>query len=68
MLATLGGGCDAPVGALARLLPDGRLHIEGMLASADGRVVLRRAEVGPVSEAAKLGAALAAAFPEMKKP
>ena len=39
-LAELGGGCDAPVGALARTGPDG-VTIDALLASLDGRVVLR---------------------------
>jgi hydroxymethylbilane synthase len=65
MLARLGGGCDMPVGALARVSPDGGLRIEGLVASADGRVVLRRVQTGPASEAAALGAQLAAAFPEV---
>jgi hydroxymethylbilane synthase len=39
-LARLGGGCDQPVGALAWAI-EGRCMIEGLLASADGRVVHR---------------------------
>ncbi len=39
-LAELGGGCDAPVGALARSGPDG-VTIDALLASLDGRIVLR---------------------------
>lgn len=39
-LARLGGGCDLPVGAYARLDGD-EVVVEGMLASADGRVMLR---------------------------
>jgi hydroxymethylbilane synthase len=45
-LARLGGGCDLPVGALATELASGELVIEGMLASADGRRVLRSRLVG----------------------
>ncbi len=44
-LATLGGGCDAPVGALARL-SDGGVAIDGLVASRDGRTVLRRSHAG----------------------
>ncbi len=40
-LAELGSGCDLPVGALARRLPDGSVTITALLASADGRIVLR---------------------------
>ena len=39
-LAELGGGCDLPVGALANLV-DGELMLTVLLASLDGRVVVR---------------------------
>lgn len=39
-LAELGGGCDLPVGALATLDGDG-LELRGLIASYDGRIVLR---------------------------
>jgi len=57
-LARLGGGCDLPVGAHARLT-DGRLEIEGLLATPDGRVVLRASEQGAEVDAHRLGVALA---------
>jgi hydroxymethylbilane synthase len=40
-LATLGGGCDLPAGAYATLAPDGTLRLRAVLASYDGRIVLR---------------------------
>lgn len=40
-LAHLGGGCELPVGAHATLLPGGRLHVVGLVASSDGREVVR---------------------------
>jgi hydroxymethylbilane synthase len=40
-LAALGGGCNLPCGALARRGTDGGLTLEALLASLDGRVVLR---------------------------
>ena len=50
-LDSLGGGCDVPVGALGRLAPDtGVLSLEAMVASLDGRIVLRHrdeAEAAP---------------------
>ncbi|MDA8297966.1 MAG: hydroxymethylbilane synthase [Actinomycetota bacterium] len=49
-LARLGGGCDAPVGALARLTPSG-VVIDGLIASPDGRIVLRRRTAGSEAEA-----------------
>ena len=40
-LARIGGGCDLPVGALAGVLGDGRVALEALVATFDGRVVLR---------------------------
>jgi len=61
-LAQLGSGCDLPVGAHGRLGTDtdgGRvnIHLEGMLASLDGRVVLRSEASGP--DPVELGTSLA---------
>jgi hydroxymethylbilane synthase len=58
-LAHLGGGCDLPVGAYARLDGGRVLGVEALLASLDGRVLLRARREGPVSEAAGIGAGLA---------
>lgn len=59
-LDTLGGGCEAPVGALARTAPDGSvLHLEGLVASLDGRVVIRRSCSGAPDDPAALGRATA---------
>jgi hydroxymethylbilane synthase len=58
LLAGFGGGCDTPVGGLAIARPDGTLELEGLLASADGHVVLRARRVGGDPE--QLGASLAA--------
>ena len=44
-LATLGGGCNLPVGALAELAGE-LILIEAMVASLDGRVVLRHRHAG----------------------
>jgi len=41
-LATLGGGCDAPVGAYATVDEAGMVYLEAMLASLDGHIVIRR--------------------------
>jgi hydroxymethylbilane synthase len=40
-LATLGGGCDLPAGAHAVIATDGRVALTALLASRDGRIVLR---------------------------
>lgn len=57
-LARLGGGCDLPVGAYARVDGD-RIDVEGMLASADGRVMLRRGRHDRSVAPAELGLRLA---------
>jgi hydroxymethylbilane synthase len=49
-LALLGGGCDVPCGALASAGDDG-ISMEGLLASADGRIVLRARRRGSAPEA-----------------
>jgi hydroxymethylbilane synthase len=56
-LAALGGGCDLPVGAYATASGDAWLHVEGLMASHDGRVVLRRSVDGADPE--QLGVELA---------
>ena len=45
-LAELGGGCNLPCGALAEADGDGRLRLEALLASLDGRITLRGARRG----------------------
>jgi len=57
-LATLGGGCDLPVGALASVGDDGALRIEGLLATIGGTIVLRERLAGD-GPPADLGRALA---------
>lgn len=62
-LAELGGGCDLPAGAHATVTPDGTLSLEALLASLDGRVILRH-RAPPVAgadvhRAAELGQAAA---------
>jgi hydroxymethylbilane synthase len=50
-LAALGGGCDLPCGALAEADGDGALRLEALLASLDGRIVLRTRVEGRDPEA-----------------
>lgn len=57
MLAAVGGSCSVPVAAHAEQGPDGRLRLDGLLATGDGRVVIRAARDGQDPEA--LGAELA---------
>ena len=58
-LARLGGGCDLPVGAFAVHVSSETIRIEGLLASADGRVLLRSSRSGPARNPVAVGAALA---------
>jgi hydroxymethylbilane synthase len=58
-LARLGGGCELPVGAYATPAGEGRLRLEAMMASLDGRTVLRSGTTGGVATGASLGASLA---------
>lgn len=59
-LAELGGDCNLPAGAHAVILDGGRLRLDAMLASLDGRVVLRHRCEGPVGgDDTMLGAAAA---------
>ncbi|GAB4214440.1 MAG: hydroxymethylbilane synthase [Roseiflexaceae bacterium] len=56
-LARIGGGCQVPVAALARLEGD-TLHLSGLIGARDGRAV-RGQRSGPASDPAALGAGLA---------
>jgi hydroxymethylbilane synthase len=58
-LAVLEGGCQIPIGALARAHDD-ELTLHGLVASLDGTTVVRGSETGPVSAATDLGHQLAA--------
>jgi hydroxymethylbilane synthase len=52
VLVALGGSCTVPVGAWARLDDDpSALRVEGLVASGDGRVVVRMARTGTNPEA-----------------
>jgi hydroxymethylbilane synthase len=50
-LRRLGGGCDLPCGALAEARADGTVAIEVLLATLDGKAVLRVRHEGPEPEA-----------------
>jgi hydroxymethylbilane synthase len=63
LLAELEGGCQVPVGALAKAAPDGRLHLSGGVFSLDGRETVRaafEADVPDEAAAVALGRAVAA--------
>ena len=57
LLAGLGGGCQVPFGGFARLQPDGRLLLRGVVASPDGSRLFRDSGEGDDPE--ELGARLA---------
>ena len=58
MLARLDGSCRTPIGGYARLLPNGDLHLTGLVARPDGSFLLKRAVHGAVADAARIGADL----------
>ncbi|MGH9788065.1 MAG: hydroxymethylbilane synthase [Candidatus Acidiferrales bacterium] len=57
-LGRLGGGCQVPLAAHARLKQE-RLRLAGVVVSLDGARAVRGVEEGPQEDAAALGAALA---------
>ena len=62
MLAELDGSCRTPIGGHARLLPNGALHLTGLVARADGSFLLKRALHGHSDDAARIGAELGASL------
>jgi hydroxymethylbilane synthase len=58
VLASLGGGCQAPMGSYA-YVNDTTLYVIGLIISPDGKQLIRHAKHGPVADAAVLGRALA---------
>ena len=62
LLAALDGSCRTPIGGHARMLPDGRLRLTGLVARADGSFLLKRSEEGSVKDAIRLGSELGRAL------
>ena len=58
LLGSLDGSCHTPIGAFARLLPEGRMHLTGLVARPDGTFVLRRETECARADAGRAGAAL----------
>ena len=59
-LRALGGGCKTPIGALARTYPDTALiTLAGMVASPDGKTILRETLTMPMRFSAEIGTQLA---------
>ncbi|MHB1126279.1 MAG: hydroxymethylbilane synthase [Bacillota bacterium] len=59
LLRQLEGGCQIPIGALGRVEGE-HLHLDGLVASLNGRRVIRASLQGPVKHAADIGRRLAA--------
>ena len=59
LLASLGGGCQAPIGAHATVTAD-ELSLSAVVLAPDASRVVRRAATGPATNAADLGRDLAA--------
>ena len=55
MLLQLDGSCRTPIAAYAELVPDGRLHLTGLVARADGSFLLKRRLEGAVADAERIG-------------
>jgi hydroxymethylbilane synthase len=62
LLAALDGSCRTPIGGYARLLSGCELHLTGLIASPDGRFLLKRNLQGPVADAARIGGELGASL------
>lgn len=59
-LAAVEGGCQVPVGVYAERQADGNLQVQAVIASVDGKQLLRDAVTGDPARAAALGQELAA--------
>ena len=62
MLAELDGSCRTPIGGHARLLPNGELHLTGLVARGDGSFLLKRSLHGAAGDAARIGRELGASL------
>lgn len=58
-LVRLGGGCELPAGAVARVFGDGQIEMVGVVASADGRRLARERHAGSASDPERVGRELA---------
>lgn len=58
VVATLGGGCQTPIGALATPVDDGQLDVVAVVVALDGSRAVRGQARGPRADAARLGEAV----------
>ncbi|MGO4884318.1 MAG: hydroxymethylbilane synthase [Bryobacteraceae bacterium] len=61
LLASLGGGCQVPIGAYATVSGN-RLSIQAVVVSPDGKQLVRDRSEGPVADAARIGRELGEAL------
>jgi len=61
VLASLGGGCQVPIGALAQL-SDGMVQLIGVVISPDGEQVVRKSDQGAEADVENLGRRVGAAL------
>jgi len=57
-LRSLGGGCKTPIAAYC-MLADGRLFLDGLVASTDGKQLIRAQKIGELNKAVDIGKELA---------
>jgi hydroxymethylbilane synthase len=62
MLLELDGSCRTPIAGYARLLPNGGLHLTGLVARGDGSFLLKRSLSGAADDAATIGSELGASL------
>jgi hydroxymethylbilane synthase len=55
MLRFLDGDCQTPIAALAKLAPDNRIMLEGLVAKPDGSAFVRLSQTGAVSDPEAIG-------------
>lgn len=58
MLERLDGSCRTPIGGHARLLPNGELHLTGLVARADGSFLLKHSLHSAAADAVRIGSEL----------
>ncbi|MCC7367647.1 MAG: hydroxymethylbilane synthase [Chloroflexi bacterium] len=66
-LARLGGGCELPAGAVARVFDGGSIELVGVVASQDGKRLAREHSSGPADDPVVAGVALAEALLPLAK-
>jgi hydroxymethylbilane synthase len=62
VLQALDGSCQTPIGAYARFVHDGYLHLTALVARTDGSFLLRRELTGRAVDAMRLGTELGASL------